>query len=364
MPAKKKKKNTVAKSAAQKPAVKKPAVKKPAATKKAAVKKPAAATKKAAVKKPAAATKKPAAKKPTAKAAKTAAPKAAVAKAPASKARAPKTPPAKAPTPKAAPAAKSAPSPRAPAGPRMPAARVAMHDLMATDLPRAQAFYTQLLGWKVRPLDMPPLGLTQQIDAGGFALGGLVALPASEGIASHWMPYVLVKDLDAVVARARQLNGYVPVPPTPMAKLGRFAVIADPRGAHVSPLQLNNARSEPKEFAHGQPAWNEVLTDDVEVTSLFFADVFGWDRSTMKMGNGAYSVLMDGASQRAGVTSGAGAAPQWVVYFAADNIDAIAARVASLGGSMVTPITPVPGMGKSGFFKDPSGALFGLFQGG
>jgi predicted enzyme related to lactoylglutathione lyase len=268
---------------------------------------------------------------------------------------------------KAAPSSgkpKSAPaSAQKTSGRKLGGGRVGWHDLMTTDLERAHGFYTQLLPWKTKPMEMPPLGMTRRVEAAGAALGGLVSLPASEGIGSHWMPYVVVKDLDAVVRKAKELGGYVPVPPTPLEKVGRFAVIADPRGAHVSPLQMNasngNGEAQP---ATGQVCWNEVMTDDVETTAGFFADVFGWDRSTMDMGDGKYTVFMDGAAQRAGAFANPGAPPQWVVYFLVDKIDALFGRAQTLGAEVVEPVKPIPGMGRTAMMKDPTGALFGLFE--
>jgi uncharacterized protein len=327
-----------------------------------------------------AAKKKKPAKKPTAKkpAPKKAAPakkpapkKAAPAKKPAPKKAAPKKPAPKKPAPKkaapkkqAAPAKKPAPKKAAPkAAPKKPGSggRIVWHDLMTTDIDRAERFYTQLLPWKTKAIEVPPLGLTRRIEVDGAPLGAFVSLPASEGVGSHWMPYVAVKDLDGVARKAKTLEGYVPVPPTPLEKLGRFAVVADPRGAHISPIEISFASpdSEPKT---GQAYWDEVLTDDMDATTDFFSEVFSWDRTTMDMGDSKYTVFVDGAAQRAGAILNPGVPPQWVVYFLVDDIGVSFAKAQHLGAEVVQAVAPIPGLGKAAFLKDPTGALFALFE--
>jgi predicted enzyme related to lactoylglutathione lyase len=49
-----------------------------------------------------------------------------------------------------------------------------------------------------------------------------------------WVPYVTVKDVDALVKRVTALDGSVRVPPTDIPTVGRFAVIADPQGAAIN----------------------------------------------------------------------------------------------------------------------------------
>jgi predicted enzyme related to lactoylglutathione lyase len=218
------------------------------------------------------------------------------------------------------------------------------------------------LPWKTRQVEVPPLGITRRIEVDGAPIGALVSLPASEGIGSHWMPYVEVKDLDGVARKAKTLEGYVPVPPTPLEKIGRFAVIADPRGAHISPLSMSGPAPAAKDAKAGEAYWDEVLTDDVDATAGFFSQVFGWDRSTMDMGDGKYTVFMDGAAQRAGAMLNPGVPPQWVVYFLVDDLSSSFKKAQGLGAEVVAPIAAIPGLGKAAFLKDPTGALFALFE--
>ena len=48
--------------------------------------------------------------------------------------------------------------------------------------------------------------------------------------------YVTVDDIDATVAKVKELGGNVIVPPTDIPKVGRFSVFADPQGAVISAI--------------------------------------------------------------------------------------------------------------------------------
>ena len=59
-----------------------------------------------------------------------------------------------------------------------------------------------------------------------------------EDMPPHWMVYFSVADTDATAARASELGGAAPVPPTDIPP-GRMAVLNDPQGGYFTVLQLN-----------------------------------------------------------------------------------------------------------------------------
>jgi predicted enzyme related to lactoylglutathione lyase len=109
------------------------------------------------------------------------------------------------------------------------------NELMTTDPEKAKAFYTALLGWT---LEEAPMGHTDYalVKAGGRPMGGIMGIPpqAPAGMPPHWGVYVTVDDVDASAKKAAELGGNVCVPPTDIAGVGRFCVIADPQGAVLS----------------------------------------------------------------------------------------------------------------------------------
>ena len=255
-------------------------------------------------------------------------------------------------------------APRKPAAAKASGARVCWHDLMTTDPRRARDFYSAIMPWKTRPVMLQPLGETQRIEAGGAEVGGIVSLPESEGIASHWMPYVAVKDLNAVIKRAKDLGGFVPVPATKLDGVGRFAVIADPRGAHISPMELDHNMPARNGHQPGWSTWNEVVSDDPAASARFFAGVFGWGTQESEMGSlGKYIIFTDGADQVAGAMKAPdGVPPHWLCYWETGDLDRSVAKVKERGGQVPMAPMHIPNIGRVAVAVDPTGAPFALHQ--
>ena len=69
-------------------------------------------------------------------------------------------------------------------------------------------------------------------------LPGLETLPRAgiiqletEGVRSHWVPYVRVADPEAIAEQVEELGGRVLIPPSVDLRSGSVALIADPGGA-------------------------------------------------------------------------------------------------------------------------------------
>jgi predicted enzyme related to lactoylglutathione lyase len=103
-------------------------------------------------------------------------------------------------------------------------------ELSTDDQEAAKGFYSKLLGWDFEDHDMGGAGTYSmfQPQAGGPG-GGIMAKPCAEA-PTAWLPYVAVDDLEAAVAKVRELGGAVIVEPTPVPEYGSFAVITDPSG--------------------------------------------------------------------------------------------------------------------------------------
>ena len=125
------------------------------------------------------------------------------------------------------------PSPDDFAMPAPPGAFVWM-ELATRDADAALAFYTGLLGWTAASADLG--GITYHtLQNGDDAMGGLFGMTEEWGdMASHWMPYIAVDDLDAALGRVRALGGTVHFGPLDAPHIGRFALMEDPTGAKVS----------------------------------------------------------------------------------------------------------------------------------
>lgn len=255
---------------------------------------------------------------------------------------------------------------------RPPAAigSIVWHDLMTTDRDRALAFYTALVGWRVQEQDMgPPMGVYPMLMVGEqYGFGGVVPLDPAHGMPSHWMSYADVDDIDAVCARVGQAGGAVPVPPSPIPGVGRFAVIQDPTGAYLSVVQQDAPTPMPAGAPEpGMAWWHEIGTPDPDRAAAFYAAVFGWRREDGgNPGGQPYWLLHRADGQHVGgmfrLPADAPFPAYWGVYITVADLEASRARAFELGATELFPPMELPGTGRIAGFTDPTGAIFSLGQ--
>jgi predicted enzyme related to lactoylglutathione lyase len=97
------------------------------------------------------------------------------------------------------------------------------------------AFYAKLFGWQPTPFtpqgNQPFILFKTDPDmVGGVA--GMVEKQKPE-TPSQWIPYVVVDDVDAALAKALALGATIRTPVKSIGEFGRIALIYDPEGATV-----------------------------------------------------------------------------------------------------------------------------------
>lgn len=113
---------------------------------------------------------------------------------------------------------------------------ISWSELMTSDLEAARQFYGRLFGWE---LERAPMEGVEYIiaKAHGRQFAGMMTLPPEAGEAPpNWGIYVTVDDVDATAAKAEALGAKIVVPPRDIPQVGRFCVIQDPQGAHISAM--------------------------------------------------------------------------------------------------------------------------------
>ena len=96
-----------------------------------------------------------------------------------------------------------------------------------TDRPQtARRFYSALAGFETRKARSASGEAMEIFTLGGEDRGGLVRVRRSD-IEPNWLPYVAVSDLDATIAKARQLGGRL------LSAEAGVAIIIDPTGAAI-----------------------------------------------------------------------------------------------------------------------------------
>ena len=114
------------------------------------------------------------------------------------------------------------------------------NELVTRDSAKAGAFFAELVGWTAETVDMPT-GAYTLFKKDGAPVAGMLDMrqhDIPDAVPPHWMAYIRVPDVDASAARVAELGGTIVVPPMDIPTVGRFCVIADPTGAHVSLITM------------------------------------------------------------------------------------------------------------------------------
>jgi predicted enzyme related to lactoylglutathione lyase len=116
----------------------------------------------------------------------------------------------------------------------------------------------------------------------------------------------------------------------------------------------------------------EIPADDVERAKAFYGTVFDWQAQDFP--DMQYTIVMttpvDDETQRpttpgainGGLMKRSKETPSPVITIGVDSVEEALKKVEAQGGTVITPSTPIPGMGAFGYFKDPEGNVMGLFQ--
>ncbi len=243
--------------------------------------------------------------------------------------------------------------------------RFVWHDLITTNVDGAVDFYGKLFPeWSIEKLETDGVSQYHVIEVAGQDIGGIVGVPEESGIPSHWIGYVAVEDCDAAVKRTIDLGGNCLVPAIDVPQVGRFAIVQDPQGAVLKPFSVQKQITLPEAPVNGRPAWNELLTKDIDAARDFYRSVFGWSSIEQPIeGMGTYTLFRSGEQDVAGIMSmpdDAEAPPNWLTYFHSDDIDSRAHTVEALGGQIFVTPQDIPGVGRFSVHADPVGAFFAL----
>jgi uncharacterized protein len=109
-------------------------------------------------------------------------------------------------------------------------------ELMSNDVGKAKTFYGKLFDWKLE--DMPMGDMTYTMIKVGEGTGGGMMRNPIPGAPSAWMAYVLVDDIKAATAKAKQLGANVMKDSVEVMGAGTFSIIVDPTGAMLGLWQV------------------------------------------------------------------------------------------------------------------------------
>jgi predicted enzyme related to lactoylglutathione lyase len=240
-------------------------------------------------------------------------------------------------------------------------------DLATTDQDAAKSFYGSLFGWEAEDIPVGDGVTYSMMRLGGRNVAAISGQPAQQreaGVPPAWNNYITVESADATAQRAQELGANVHAPPFDVMDAGRMAVIRDPQGAFFMVWQPRGNIGAALVNEPGALTWNELASPDPEASGSFYRDLFGWEVAGIEAPTGPYWMIKNGDANNGGIRTlePPGTPPHWLVYFAADDVDATLAKVEELGGSKVAGPFEI-GMGKIAIVQDPQGAMFALVAG-
>ena len=117
----------------------------------------------------------------------------------------------------------------------------------------------------------------------------------------------------------------------------------------------------------------EIPFEDKQRAMKFYTDSFGWQLMDMPQMNYvmASTVAVDDKHMpkepgaiNGGLFQRPKEAPNPTLYVGVSSVDAAIKKVQAAGGKVVTPKTPIPGMGAYARITDTEGNVLGLFESG
>jgi predicted enzyme related to lactoylglutathione lyase len=261
-------------------------------------------------------------------------------------------------------------------------------DTTQPDPEAAVAFYGHLFGWELEdamPPGSPGRYYIARIRGGDVA--AVASQPPGTPARAAWNTYVWVTDADETAAKVRATGGRVLMEPDDIGDAGRMAVCADPEGATFCVWQARGHRGAAVVNEHGSLNFNDLHVRDLDGAKAFYGSVFGWEALDVGFGFAwalpGYGDFLE--QRRPGLREGMAemgaperfedvvatlspipddqpdVRPHWGITFAVDDADAIAARAAELGGTVVVPPHDAPWV-RTTILTDPQGATFTASQ--
>jgi len=140
-------------------------------------------------------------------------------------------------------------------------------------------------------------------------------------------------------------------------------VLSDPQGALFALYMPLNAMSDAQEPKRGEFSWHELMTSDPNAAFAFYAELFGWTKTTaMDMGDqGTYQMFGPTPEVPVGgmyrTPAGLAVPPNRLPYILVDSANAAAERVKASGGDVKQEPMDIPGGGRIAVCVDPQGAV-------
>lgn len=240
-------------------------------------------------------------------------------------------------------------------------------DLSSTDQEAAKRFYCELFGWEAEDRPVGEGVTYTMMRLRGAYVAAISQQPIQQrdaGVPPTWSSYVSVRSAEESAKRVDQLGGTVHAGPFEVMDAGRMAVLSDPQGAFLMIWEPKGHHGASLVNAPGALVWNELASTDLDGSAAFYSGLFGWQIQPFEGSAEPYLTIKNGEANNGGIRplQPPGVPPHWLVYFGAEDLDAMQADVTRLGGSLLAGPIDIE-MAKIAVIQDPQGAVFALYAG-
>ena len=122
-------------------------------------------------------------------------------------------------------------------------------------------------------------------------------------------------------------------------------------------------------MSKGQFFWYDIMTTDTKAAARFYSAVVGWGTQQQAAGDKEYTLFTVNGQGVAGLmpipedVARQGAKPAWLGYVSVEDVDAAAAKLKKLGGTIHREPQTVPGIIRFAVVSDNQGAAFYVARG-
>jgi len=116
-------------------------------------------------------------------------------------------------------------------------------------------------------------------------------------------------------------------------------------------------------YEHGVPSWVDIGTPDPKAALGFYAELFRWEGQDMGEEAGHYTIVSKAGKQVAAISPAQDPGPpRWTTYINVDDVDAVAKKAESAGGTVIMAPMDVMSAGRMAIFQDTTGAFVAAWQ--
>jgi predicted enzyme related to lactoylglutathione lyase len=120
---------------------------------------------------------------------------------------------------------------------------------------------------------------------------------------------------------------------------------------------------EVSQYEHGVASWVDIGTPDPAAALRFYSELFGWEGQDMGEEAGHYTIVSKDGKMVAAISPAQDPGPpRWTTYVNVDDVDAVAKKAESAGGTVIMAPMDVMTAGRMAIFSDTTGAVLALWQ--